>query len=316
MAATTVDIAVVGSVNLDQVTSVVRLPQPGETVHAVGHHEFVGGKGSNQAIAAARLGRHVAFVGLIGEDHEGTTVRQRLTQESVDLTHLGTGPWSTGRAIVLVDQDAENSIVVVGGANAELTPDRLVDATDLIARAAVVVCQLEIPVETVTAAARLARGTFVLNPAPAQVLPPELVDRIDVLVVNETEYAVVLGTALPDDHAAIAKQLAERDLTCTVVVTLGGNGAVLCHRGEVTHVNVPPVPVRDTTGAGDTFTGALADALSRGETPEQAVRWAVHAASLSVSALGATTAMPTPNQVRASLQLQQAAPVKEWRAQI
>lgn len=313
MAATRVDIAVVGSVNVDLVTSVVRLPQPGETVHATGHHEFVGGKGSNQAIAAARLGRRVAFVGLTGKDAEGDAVRRRLAEESVDVSHLGDGPWSTGRAIVVVDQDAENSIVVVGGANAALTPDRLRDATDLLGRASVTVCQFEIPLDTVTAAAHLARGTFVLNPAPAQVLPRELADRVDVLVVNETEYAVVLGTPLPDDPTMIADHLADRDLRCTVVVTLGGDGAILCHEGEITHVGVPPVRVRDTTGAGDTFTGALADAISRGEPPDQAVRWAVHAASLSVGALGATTAMPTSDQVRGSLQAQRSSQTEERR---
>ena len=297
-----VEIAVVGSVNIDLVASVARLPLPGETVHALGFEQFVGGKGGNQAVAAARLGRHVTFVGLTGDDIEGQTVRAALAAEGVDLTHLGTtSTVGTGRAIVLVGQDAENSIVVVGGANAALDPAYLTQAAEVLTSAAVVVAQLEVPVETVLAAAHHAAGTFVLNPAPAQELPTELLSLVDVLVVNETEYAVVLGRPLPEDLTEVEDHVAALGLRCAVVVTLGGRGAALCHRGEVVRVPTPSVPVVDTTGAGDTFIGALADALSRHEPAPEALRWAVHAASLSVGALGATTGMPTREQVAASI---------------
>ncbi|EYR65044.1 ribokinase [Actinotalea ferrariae CF5-4] len=296
------DVAVVGSVNIDLVASVVRLPLPGETVHALGFEQFFGGKGSNQAVAAARLGRHVAFVGLTGADAEGGAVRAALTAEGIDVTHLGvTAEAGTGRAIVVVAQDAENSIVVVGGANAVLGERQIADATDLLDDAAVVVAQLEVPVGTVLAAARAAAGTFVLNPAPAQELPRELLDLVDVLVVNEVEYEVVLGRPLPEDLTEVPAHVAESGLRCTVVVTLGGRGAALCHDGVVVTEVPPQVPVVDTTGAGDTFIGALADALSRHEDPHAALRWAVHAASLSVGSLGATTGMPTPAQVAASV---------------
>lgn len=302
MTAAHVEVAVVGSVNIDLVASVARLPLPGETVHAIGFEQFVGGKGGNQAVAAARLGRQVALVGLTGEDTEGRAVRASLAAAGVDVTHLGsTRTAGTGRAIVLVGQDAENSIVVIGGANAALAAEHLVEAADVLAEAAVVVTQLEVPVATVLDAARRAGGTFVLNPAPAQELPTELLALVDVLVVNETEYAVVLGRPLPDDLADVEAHVAALGLGCAVVVTLGGRGAALCQAGEVVRVPSPPVPVVDTTGAGDTFIGALADALSRGERAPDALRWAVHAASLSVGALGATTGMPTREQVAASI---------------
>jgi ribokinase len=297
-----VDVAVVGSVNIDLVASVARLPLPGETVHALGFEQFFGGKGGNQAVAAARLGRQVALVGLTGPDAEGEAVRRALAAEGVDVTHLGsTTEAGTGRAIVLVAQDAENSIVVVAGANAALASRHLDAAAEVLSRAAVVVAQLEVPVGTVLEAARRSGGTFVLNPAPAQELPRALLELVDVLVVNEVEYEVVLGRALPEDLAEVPAHVAASGLRCTVVVTLGGRGAALCRAGEVVTVEPPAVPVVDTTGAGDTFIGALADALSRHEAPRDALRWAVHAASLSVGSLGATTGMPSPAQVAASV---------------
>ena len=297
-----VDVAVVGSLNIDLVASVTRLPMPGETVRAVAYDQFIGGKGGNQAIAAARLGRRVAFVGLVGDDREGAAVRKTLRGESVDVTYLGseTGV-PTGRAIVLVDALAENSIVVVSGANGRLSPRHIQTAAELLRRAAVVVSQLEIRMETVAAAARASAGTFVLNPAPARHLPADLLALVDVLVVNEIEYEVVTGCALPEDHRDIATSLAALDFPGAVVVTLGARGALVWEGVGVTHISAPIVPVVDTTGAGDTFIGALADALSRGEALLAAAHWAVHAASVSVGALGATTGMPGRAAVLASL---------------
>lgn len=301
MTPTEVDVVIVGSANVDLVLSVAHLPRPGETVTALSSEQFPGGKGSNQAVAAARLGRAVSFVGLVGDDVEGSMARSALVAEHVDDTHLRTEAGiATGRAVVLVDQRAENSIVVVGGANDRLTPGHVEAAAETLGAASVVVAQLEIPLDTVTAAARLAGGTFVLNPAPAQVLPAELLALVDVLVVNETEYRVVTGHDLPDDTAELARQLHLLAVTCVVVVTLGSRGALVWEGGEVEHLPAPVVPVVDTTGAGDTFIGALADAISRGDHPLDAVRWAVAAASFSVGALGATTGMPRRQDVIAA----------------
>lgn len=303
MTPTQVDVAVVGSVNVDLVASVARLPHPGETVLASSLAQFPGGKGSNQAVAAARLGRRVAFVGLIGDDAEGGQVRAALESRSVDVTHLRTQQGApTGRALVVVDDSAENTIVVVGGANMRLAPAHIEEAEEVLRAARVVVAQLEVPVETVTAAARLSPGTFLLNPAPAQALPAELVERVDVLVVNETEFEVVTGQPLPDDPAELGPRLTGAGWRCTVLVTLGARGCLVwAGGGAATHVPAPVVPVVDTTGAGDTFIGALADALSRDEPPLAAARWAVYAASRSVGALGATTAMPDRDDVLAAM---------------
>lgn len=295
------DVAVVGSVNIDLVASVTHLPRPGETVSAVGYTQFLGGKGSNQAIAAARLGRTVAFVGLTGDDLDGSTVRSAMTAEGLDIRHLGTQDGApTGRALVVVDAAAENSIVVVAGANGHLSPVHVEQAATTVGGARVVVAQLEIPLETVIAAARTTQGTFVLNPAPAQPLPATLLGLVDVLVVNETEYEAVTGRPLPDDPQTLAAELADDPrLPAAVVVTVGGRGALVWDGTAVTTLPAPRVPVVDTTGAGDTFIGAFADALSRGETLVAGARWAVLAAAVSVGALGATTGMPRTDDVLA-----------------
>ena len=293
------EIVVVGSVNVDLVAQVTTLPLPGETVLATSYAEFPGGKGGNQAIAAARLGRRVAFVGRTGDDAAGAWLRSVLADEGVDVRELKQlTTQATGRALVIVDAQAENSIVVIGGANAALGVEHVDEAAGPLRDAAVVVAQLEVPVDAVRAAARHARGLFVLNPAPAQRLEDELMRLVDVLVVNEGEFETLTGKPLGADPPARKAQLGERALPRSVVVTLGGRGALVWHDGEMTPVPAPVVSVVDTTGAGDTFVGALADALSRGEALPAAARWAVCAASLSTSSLGATTAMPSSAEVR------------------
>ncbi len=297
------EIVVVGSANIDLVATVDSRPLPGETVHATGYAEFLGGKGSNQATAAARLGRKVAFVGLLGSDPEAHNVRTALAAEGIDLRHLAIEKsFSTGRAIIVVDAAAENSIVVVGGANAQMGSTHVAAAAELIESAPIVVAQLEIPIETVTEVARLAKGTFVLNPAPAQPLPAELLAAVDILVVNQTEYESVTGQAFPKSRELLRKQLDTQSLPDAVVITLGGEGALVWDSSTLSHIATPPVKVVDTTGAGDTFIGALVDALSRGEALASAAHWAVHAASLSVGALGATVGMPRRHEVVALLE--------------
>lgn len=295
-------IVVVGSANVDMVVQVRDLPKPGETVLARSYHDFPGGKGANQAMAAARLGRQVAFVGRVGSDDGGDLVRTALATEGVDVSELrDAAQEATGRAIVLVDADAENSIVVVGGANAAMRPEHVQAAEQAISGARVVVAQLEVPVSVVRAAADLARGVFVLNPAPAQRLDAALLALVDVLVVNEGEFEVLAGHPVPADADALASLVSAAALPSSVVITMGGEGALVCSHGQVQAVPAPPVDVVDTTGAGDTFVGALADALSRDEPLVDAVRWAVCAASLSTGALGATTGMPRREQVEAML---------------
>jgi len=299
------DVTVVGSVNIDLVATVTALPRPGETVSAVDFAQFLGGKGSNQAIAAARLGRSVAFVGLVGEDSESEFVRTSLATEGVDTSHLAHMPGvPTGRAMVMVDAAAENCIVIVAGANGCLDAAHVRGAGAAVSSATVVVSQLETPLDAVVEAARLADGLFILNPspAPAQPLPDELLALVDVLVVNEIEYEAVLGRPLPADlHALLDELQADATLPYALIITAGERGALVWDGSVLTGIPSPSVTVVDTTGAGDTFIGALADALSRGENLVTAAQWAVHAGAIAVGSLGATTGMPEAQAVRESV---------------
>jgi ribokinase len=287
------NVVVVGSVNADLVLSMNSLPQPGETLAATGIENLIGGKGGNQATAAARLGASVQFVGRTGLDEPGERARRTLAAAGVGIDHVtAESSVPTGQAIVMVDGSGENSIVVVGGANAAMTPRDVERAAEVIAAADVVVCQLEVSQAVVAAAFAAARGTTILNAAPAATVSPEILARTDVLVVNEIEYGMLGGDATFGTDS--------EDLPATVVLTLGGTGARV--RGaDPVDVSAPRVEVVDTTGAGDTFVGALAEALARGESTEAAVRRAVAAGAASVGALGATAGMPTADQVDALL---------------
>jgi ribokinase len=299
------DVTVVGSVNIDLVATVAALPRPGETVSAVDFAQFLGGKGSNQAIAAARLGCSVTFVGLVGEDAESAIVRESLAAEGIDTSHVSDMPGvPTGRAMVMVDAAAENSIVIVAGANGRLDAAHVQAAGTAVSSATVVVSQLETPLDAVVEAARLADGLFILNPAPApaQPLPDELLKLVDVLVVNEIEYEAVLGRPLPADLEALFDELAAAaTLPYDLIITAGERGALVWEHSVLTEIPTPSVTVVDTTGAGDTFIGALAEALSRGENLVTAAQWAVHAGAIAVGSLGATTGMPGPQAVRTSI---------------
>lgn len=288
------DVTVVGSVNVDLVYSVASLPLPGETIHSLSANEFLGGKGANQAVSAARLGIKVSFVGKVGNDAHGPSVRNRLEEESIDTQWLTTSTEPTGTAIVLVDQAAENSIVLSGAANMDISVDDVDAARSVIENAAVVVCQYEIPLAAVTRAAELTKGTFILNPAPADAVPADLFDRVDIIVVNETEFEAVFNRILPRELSELSSfvQANVRDDLC-VIVTLGADGAMYCQGVTSGHIRPPAVNVVDTTGAGDTFVGAIAEAVSREMSLDECVRWAVSASALSVTSLGAQSGMPT-----------------------
>lgn len=290
---------VVGSLNLDTVLRVAALPGHGETVSSVERSEQLGGKGLNQAVAAARAGVSVAMVGAVGADRAGQRLLDGLAAEGVDVTHVavdGTRP--TGEAFVIVDADAENAIVVHAGANAAVSPDYIRAADALLADAKVVVAQLEVPLEAVEAAARRTKGTFVLNPAPAAPLPQRLLDRVDVLVPNESEASSLKSRA---DATGSARSAAEQIAgPRAVVLTLGAEGA-LVWTGVGSPVRVPAPEVRaiDTVGAGDCCCGYLAAALAEGEGLVDAVARGVAAASLSTTRKGASAAMPTREEVAA-----------------
>ncbi|MGV9676549.1 ribokinase [Nocardia sp. NPDC003482] len=275
-------IAVVGSINLDLVTTTARRPEPRETVLGSGFETVPGGKGSNQAIAARRAGAEVDFVGAVGDDLFAAELRTALDDARVGTARLRTVAGPSGVATIVVDASGENTIIVVGGANARMTELSEPDLAT-IAAADLLLCQLEIPVQTVLAAARHARAhgtTVVLNPSPAQDLPPELWQAVDIAVVNEGE-ARRLGSALdPVPH---------------VVTTRGGAGAR--YRGPEGEFDDPGVAVEvvDTTGAGDTFTGALAAHWHEG--PRAALAWACAAGALATTKLGASASIPDAEEI-------------------
>ncbi|MFG2499473.1 ribokinase [Streptomyces sp. NPDC048441] len=289
-------IAVLGSMNMDLVAYVAKAPQRGETVTGREFHTLPGGKGANQAVAAARAGADaVSMIGAVGADAFGSQLRAALGHSGVDTDLLRTVETATGTAHIVVDDEGGNAIVVIPGANGTLTALTPGDE-GLIASADLLLLQLEIPVEGVLAAAQAARRhgvRTVLTPAPAQPLPPELLAATDLLVPNEHEAAALTG--LTDPHAAAEALLSQ---VPEVVVTLGSRGSLYAARGaEPVMVEAPHVTAVDTTGAGDTFVGTLAVALGEGGSVPEALAWASTAAALSVQRPGASASMPYRSEI-------------------
>lgn len=285
-------VVVVGSANLDQVFRVVAIPAPGETVLSTSFSTASGGKGQNQAVAAARAGASTAFIAALGDDGFGASIREGLAADGIDAALVRTVDAPTGTALIAVDDSGENTIIVEAGANA-----RLADLTDedaaVISSASHLIMQLEIPLATVTEAAQIARQsntTVVLNAAPIRELPDELLAAVDILVVNEHEAAYL---ARGGEVSALAP---------VVIVTLGAAGAVLYSAGEPEfRVPAPKVVAVDATGAGDTFCGALVARLAEGGSFRDSLRFAVAAASLSVQSAGAVPSIPTRSAIDAQL---------------
>lgn len=301
-------IVVVGSLNCDLVSRVARAPAPGETVFATSFHTFVGGKGCNQAIAAARAaapGIGVAMVGRVGRDGFARDLFAKLDVAGVDRSQvLADAASVTGVATITVDEAGQNSIVVAPNANATLTPSAVEDARAALAIATVVLLQLEIPIAAAIRAAAIGReagARVLLVPAPAPVhLPDELMSLVDVLVPNEIEarsLAAVAATATPE---AAAETLRRRGVGA-VIVTLGGDGALVVDDAGTCHVPAPRVDVVDTTGAGDAFAGALSAELARGGDLRDATRFAVAAGSLACQVLGAEPSLPRREDILAAI---------------
>jgi ribokinase len=279
------DVCVVGSANLDLVATTAHHPKPGETVLGSGYAEHPGGKGLNQAVSAARSGASTAFAGALGDDAAGARLRGVLTAESIDAAAVTIVDVPTGRALITVDDEGENSIVVIPGANATVSTDIALPS------ASVVLAQLEIPIGAVVAAlvrAKSAGSTVILNPAPAAPLPPELVAACDVIVPNEHELVQLGGAA-----AVLAAGCA------AVVTTLGADGADVSNDRGTTRVESFAVEPIDTTGAGDAFCGALAARLAAGDELLDAVRWATAAGALATTVHGAVPAQPTAKAIEA-----------------
>ncbi|MFV2088848.1 ribokinase [Micromonospora sp. LOL_021] len=301
------DIVVVGSLNVDVVVPLDELPAAGQTVlSAADHSRAGGGKGANQAVAAARLGRSVAMVGAVGDDAEGQWLTGLLAAEGVDTAAVLRAPRPTGQAIVLVTADGDSTIAVSSGANMWLAPEHLRPYADLIGDAAAVLLQQEVDAAVVAATVAAARGLVVVNPAPARPIDPGTLARVDVLVPNRGELAALAGAgagpaaAGPSEDvaglAAMARSLGTRG---PVVVTLGVDGALVVTADREHLVPAEPVDAVDATGAGDTFCAALADALLDGAAIDDAARWASRAAAVTVTRPGAMASAPRRAEVLA-----------------
>mgnify|MGYP000076288198 FL=1 len=274
------DVVVVGSCNLDLVSSTDHLPSPGETLRAVTYAEHAGGKGLNQAVACARMGARVAFIGCVGNDSAGTMLRELLESEGIDTTQLRTVKAPTGRAFITVDANGENTIVIVAGANAHLG-----DTTITVPRTKVLLTQLEIPLQVVIdvlTQARLQTSVTVLNPAPATVLTKELLSLCDIAVPNETESAELGGT-----------QVLLGAGVNTVITTLGEQGAEISDDTSTTLIASHKVDAIDTVGAGDAFVGALCAEIAQGADIQHAAQIASIAGALATTVRGTVPSLPT-----------------------
>jgi len=292
------DLLVVGSANADLVTVVDRHPSPGETVLGSDLAVHPGGKGANQAVAAARLGARTALLARVGDDAYGRMLLDSLRSAGVDTSPVLTDDAPTGVALITVGPSGDNTIVVSPGANARLAPGDVAAAREVLAGATVVSLQLEVPAETVAAVVRAAAGAgtrVVLNASPPAALPDDVLAACDPLVVNEHEARRLLGgeplRGGPEAWAAALRERGPRG----VVVTLGASGALLSASGGTVRVPSPAVDAVDTTGAGDAFTGALAWRLGRGDGLEAAVRFAVRVGAAAVTRPGAQDSFPGPD---------------------
>lgn len=290
-------IVVVGSVNMDLMVQCSHLPVAGETVLGHAFQQATGGKGSNQAVASARLGATVSLIACVGDDAFGRVARTVLQADGVNTEYVQSIPNTpTGVAMITSDIQGENCIALASGANEHLLSVQLDHAEDLIAGASMILCQLEIPLATVRHAIRLARLNnipFVLNPAPAQTLAQEDLAGVDTLILNTVEAAMLTDRAVNTreqaEQAALSLKAAGVQ---TVIVTLGSDGALLVDANGPKHFPAPRVIALDTTGAGDTFVGAFATARVQGCTLADAIDFAQRAAAYSVTRRGAQASMP------------------------
>lgn len=302
------NVVVVGSINADLSVQVMRHPAPGETVAGNSARVRPGGKGANQAVAAALLGADVTMVGAVGDDANARVALERMVESGLDSTHVRRVPGSTGLAIVAVDERAENTIVVVPGANQHVDAAHIEQAAATIRTADVVVAQGELPAVATARAAALTEGRFVLNLAPVISLPGDVIRRADPLVVNEHEGALALAMLQPGQpvtptrsHADVARALVDAGIP-SVVMTLGCHGALVVERGEeVTHVPAAKVDAVDTTGAGDAFVGALASRIAEGEQLVEAARFASTVGAYACTRPGAQDSYPDRDQALPAL---------------
>ena len=296
-------ILVIGSLNIDMVMKVDHMPTVGETILCDGMKLVAGGKGANQACAAGRLGTDVTMLGAIGNDSHGEMQRDSLQRSGVDVSGLITKERvSTGTAFITVNKEGNNSIVVVQGANAQFTPEDIEAHRDLLEECEIVILQLEIPMDTVLYAVKLARTlgkTVILDPAPVpEHFPEELYQYVDIIKPNESELSRLTGIADTQNHLEEAVQIVKDHGVKNVLVTLGGDGVYLdTENDSPVHIPAKKVEVVDTTAAGDSFTAALAAMLLEGKTSKEAAEFANQVSAIVVTREGAQDSIPTLQEV-------------------
>lgn len=303
-------LAVLGSINADHILNLAHFPRPGETVIGKQYQVAFGGKGANQAVAAGRSGADIAFIACIGEDDIGERIRQQLATDRIDIAPVeAVSGESTGVALIFVNGEGENIIGIHAGANAALTPERVEKHRQVIADADALLMQLESPLDSVLAAARIAHENqthVILNPAPATELSDELLSLIDMITPNETEAQILTGVAVnSDEDAARAAAVLHDKGIGSVLITLGSRGVWLSEQGHGQRIAGFRVDAVDTIAAGDTFNGALITALLEQRPMAEAVRFAHAAAAIAVTRRGAQPSVPWREEIDSFLQQQE-----------
>jgi len=303
-------LAVLGSINADHILNLNAFPRPGETVIGKQYQIAFGGKGANQAVAAGRSGANIAFIACVGDDDIGQRIRQQLAEDRIDVEPVEVvAGESTGVALIFVNEQGENSIAIHAGANAALTPEQVEQQRNIIEEADALLMQLESPLASVLAAAKIAREhhtKVILNPAPATPLSDELLALVDMITPNETEAEILTGVAVAsDEDAARAAAVLHEKGIHSVLITLGSRGVWLSEAGNGERIPGFKVQAVDTIAAGDTFNGALITALLEGKPMPQAVRFAHAAAAIAVTRSGAQPSVPWREETDRFLQQQE-----------
>ena len=296
------NICVIGSLNMDLVVNVDTMPKPGQTIIGSNFKEVPGGKGANQAVAMARLNGNVSMIGKVGEDGFGQTLINSLKNDKVDTTYIQTSKGATGVALITVDKNAQNSIVVSPGANFEVKEDDIDNNIEAIKNSDIVVLQLETPLNTIKYALNKAKELnkyTILNPAPAVKLYDEIIKNVDLLTPNETELEIISGVSIEteEDIQKAAQIMIEKGVK-ELIVTLGSKGSLYINKEKSMFKKAYKVEAVDTTAAGDSYTGALAVALSQDKNIEDAMDFASKVGALSVLKEGAQSSLPTLEDVK------------------
>lgn len=296
------NICVIGSLNMDLVVNVDTMPKPGQTIIGSNFKEVPGGKGANQAVAMARLNGNVSMIGKVGEDGFGQTLINSLKNDKVDTTYIQTAKGATGVALITVDKNAQNSIVVSLGANFEVKEDDIDNNIEAIKNSDIVVLQLETPLNTIKYALNKAKELnkyTILNPAPAVKLDDEIIKNVDLLTPNETELEIISGVSIEteEDIQKAAQIMIEKGVK-ELIVTLGSKGSLYINKEKSMFKKAYKVEAVDTTAAGDSYTGALAVALSQDKNIEDAMDFASKVGALSVLKEGAQSSLPTLEDVK------------------